>query len=304
MKLISTAFKYLRRYPKLTMIALFSITMASLFEGVSFGMLIPLIQNMTNAGTNLLENMPFIGRIKFLNLQHGSISIILMLLFVVIVIKNIFAYISNVLVTRLRFGTSRDLSVELMNRVMKYELKYFDNIKTGHIISNLSNETRRMGDFMLAVLQMVTLAARILVFIALMFFISTKASIVMFVLMAIVLMPLELIMKKVKRLGSAASIAFLGYTHKLIELLSGIRLIKISVTEESEKKAFAKTADLVYRSQFDATRHIYALIPLSEVLIFGLIVLTVLALINFVKIDISIAFPFIATYMYWAYTAL
>lgn len=297
MNLISTAFKYLRRYPGLTTSTLFSIAIASLFEGASFGMLIPLIQNMTDTGTNLLENAPFIGHVKLLNSQHGSISVILALFFIIIIVKNIFVYVSNISITRLRFGITRDLSVELMNSVIGYDLKYFDNVKTGHIISNLSNETRRMGDFMLSVLQMVTLAARISIFIVLMFFISTKASIAIFIFMALVLLPLELIMKKLKRLSSAASAAFLDYTHKLAELLSGIRLVKISVMEEPEKKVFARAADAVYRSQYDCTKHIYAFIPLSEVLIFGLIILMVFTLIHLVKIDIRATFPFIATYL-------
>lgn len=297
MNVVKLAFKYLKKYPKITAATLLSITAASIFEGASFGMLIPLIQNMTGTGTGLVENTPFIRHMSFVYPQHLSISVILTLLFLIIIIKNMFSYISNVLITKLRFGVSRDLSVELMDNVISYDLKYFDSVKTGHIISTLSNETRRIGDFMQAVLQMITLAVRISVFIALMFFISAKASIIIFVLMAVVLLPLELIMKKVKVLSAASSVAYLGYTHKLTELLSGIRVIKTNVTEGSEKRSFAKDADLVYRSMLDATRHIYAFVPLSEVLIFGLIVMTVLALINFVKVDIASTFPFIATYL-------
>src|SRR3989338_1436565 len=106
MKLIVVASKYLKRYPLLTAGALFSIITMSFFEGASFGMLIPLIQSMTTGTINSLGVIPFMSHFNlFLSPmnQWRAISFIFILLFLLVLIKNVFVYLSDMLIARLRF---------------------------------------------------------------------------------------------------------------------------------------------------------------------------------------------------------
>ncbi len=300
MKIIPTAYKYLKKYPMLSASILFSTVAASVFDGASFGMLIPLIKCMTNAGNPLAVNVPFLDKLGWAGRiagNSGAISLIFVLLFLLIVAKNIFTYISNILTARLRFGTARDLSVNLINNLVEYDIRFFDNAKTGHIISTITNETRRMGDFVLGVLSFINTLARITAYTVLLFLIAWKASLAMLAMVLVVLAPLELIMKRLKTNGVEISRALGDYNFKLIEILSGIRLIKICGTEESERCNFKKNADELYRSQYKSNKYIFSLIPISEISIFALIVLSFLAMINVMKVDIAVNFPFIATYL-------
>lgn len=300
MKLITVAFKYLKGYPVLTAVVLFSIIMMSFFEGVSFGMLIPLIQSMISGYTNLLEKIPFSDYLNFNLLptnQLRAISFIFVLLFFVILIKNVFIYISNTLISKLRFSIIRDLRVNLMSNLLEYDIKYFDSVKTGYLIGNVTSETMRMGDFIMAVLYFIGLSGKVFAYVILLFLISWKTSIVIFTLITSVLIPIELIMKKVKRLGTYLSQAIMDYNYKLTELLNGIRLIKGCGTENLEKKTFKATADKIYSLMYENSRYSNLIIPLSEAFIFGLIVLYFLVLVNTIKINIEKSFPFIATYL-------
>lgn len=300
MKMMQAAFKYLKNYPAMTVFALAAIIISSLFEGASFGMLIPLIQSMTGSGSIPLGNFPFAKSLSFISSaadRNAAITGILLCLLGLIVLKNLFAYFSNALTAKLRFGISRDLSIDLMNNLIEYDLKYFDKAKSGHIMSTLSNETKRMGDFMLAVLQIAAVSGKVAVFIGLLFLISAQASAVIFLLIAIVLLPLELIMKKVKKLGALVSRAFLDYTFKLTEILNGIRLTRGSATEEIEKNVFKKAAEELASTQLKTNLYIYLLIPLSEILIFGIIFMAFIFLIHAARIDIPGTFPFFAAYL-------
>lgn len=149
MQLIKVSLKYIKRYPGMIALILGATLVGSVFDGASFGMLIPLIQSMTDTGASIFQKMSFGKYIEALlpsGNSTGSILAILILLFTMIVIKNVFVYTSLVLITKLRFGIGRDLSVSLIGNIIEYDMKYFDRVKTGHILSNLSNETRRIGD--------------------------------------------------------------------------------------------------------------------------------------------------------------
>jgi len=300
MKLLLVALKYLKRYPLLTWSVLFSIIITSFFEGASFGILIPLIQSMTVYSSGFFEKIPIINHLgfSFSSLsQVKTMSLIFVLMFLIIAIKNAFLYLSNILIAKLRFGIIRDLRISLMNNLLEYDIKFFDNIKTGYILGNINMETERMGNFMLAVLQFFSLLARVIVYIAILFVISLKISIIIFLLIASVLLPIELIMKKVKKIGLQTSQSIANYNYKLIELISGIRLIKASGTEEMEGESFKTKINNIYHFSYQSNKYIHLIIPLSETFIFGLIVIFFLILVNLVKIDFANSFPFIAIYL-------
>jgi len=277
MKLIRVALKYLKKYPCLALITVAAIVASSFFEGASFGMLVPLIRSMT-------EN-------------REAISGIFVMMFFFLFFKNVFVYIANILIAKLRFRTVKDLRTGLMGRLLEYDKKYYDSVSTGYIIANMNTETERIGQFLLAVLQFVALSGRVLAYITLLFFISWRSSIVLFIMIAAVLIPIEFIMSRVKLAGKGLSVVLAEYNFKLTEILGGMRLIKSFGTEKAEKSAFGNASDGVRRFQFRTNKYIQLIIPLSEIFIFGLVITFFLILVNIAKVDIARAFPFIAAYM-------
>lgn len=301
MKIIAVAFKYLKRYPLLSAAALASMVGASFFEGISFGMVIPLIQGMMKGGgSSILDRFPLAQRLPVPLSSMDQVtflSVIFAILFAALVVKNVFLYLSNMLIAKLRFGLSRDLSTGLMDRLIGYDLRFFDVTKTGHLISTINAETGRMGDFLLAALNFTAIAIRVATYTALLFLISWKVSLAIAAMAACVLVPLEFVMKKLRKLGAKMSRALADYNFKLAEILSGIRVIKACGAEDAERKSFRETADRIFDHQYKINRYIYLRMPLSETIIFGMIVGILLFLMSVMKLDISGAFPFIAAYM-------
>ncbi len=300
MSMAKIAYKYLKRYQSLSMTVFIAIIISSVFEGASFGMLIPLIQGMTNSADNMLGKIPLL---KHLNLsmagtdQTRLLSWILGIMFMILLVKNVFAYMSNLLIAKLRLGTSRDLAVSLMNNIIGYDLKFFDTAKSGHLMTSINVETVRMGDFIMAALNLATVSVRVGTYIILLFLISWKASIVVFVLIACVMVPLEYLMKKLKHLGGMLSKAWSDYNFKLLEILNGIRVVKGSGAEERERGSFKNAADSIYDIQYNTNKYIYLRIPMSEIFIFGMTVLSLLVIINVTKVNIPAVFPYAAVFL-------
>jgi len=86
--------------------------------------------------------------------------------------------------------------MNLVNNIIDYDLKFFDSVKLGSLVSAITMETRRMGDFILSALNLVALLARMVAYIALLFLVSWKASFFVFAIILVVMAPLERIMKK------------------------------------------------------------------------------------------------------------
>lgn len=300
MGIMRIAYKYLKVYPLLSICALFSIIMMSLFDGISFGMLVPLIQSMTSENVNMLSIFPFLKRLNIFSYsmsQAGAISFIFILLLIILSTKNTFTYLSDTFIAKLRFGIIKDLRVKLMNNLIKYDLQYFNKTNTGYIIGNINSETQRMGDFMLAILSFIALGGRVAAYLAILFLISWKASIVVFLLVAAVLFFIALIMKEVKTLGEYVSQSIANYNYKLTEILNGIRIIKSCCTDEIEKNSFDSAVEKNRYFQYKSSKTINLIVPLAEVMISVILVALFLVLINAIKIDITKTFPFIATYL-------
>lgn len=298
MEIIRAAYKCLKAYKTLVIVTFIVVIITSCFEGISLGMIIPLIQSMTGTSEATLKGIPIL---KILNFGfHGrayDISLLFVMLFFLIIIKNTFSYISNMMITKLRMSVIRDHAARLMDRLIEYDMAYFDNAKTGHILNVLYGETMRIGGFVLSSLLFMANLANVIAYIILLFIIAFRLSVIIFVMIAIVMLPLEFVSKKLKKLGVHVSKAFSDYSIKITEIMGGIRVIKASGMEENEKKHFRALAEMIYKMGYKNNKYIYMLMPLCEVSVFGVIVLCFLLLINVAKIDILVAFPYVAAYL-------
>ncbi|MCQ9207379.1 MAG: ABC transporter ATP-binding protein/permease [Omnitrophica bacterium] len=300
MKLLPLAVKYLKKYPGFTSVILCLIIIASVFEGATFGMMIPLIQSMTNKSAPFLKNVFFTDYMNFSHSsvnQAGIISFIFVFMFLLIIFKNVSSYVANISIGKLRFFMIRDLRTNLMNNLLDYDIKFFDHAKIGHIISSINAETQRMGDFIYACLNLTVFFVKICAYLAVLFLISWKASIVVFALILTVLLPIELIMRQLGKIGKRLSGALADYNYKLTEMLNGIRLIKASGTEIPEKANFKNVTNNIYRFRAKSVMYRHLVLPVSEISVFGLIVLCFIVIINTREVDVAKAFPFIATYL-------
>jgi len=300
MKLAPTAFKYFKGVPLLTAAILSLCTAASTFEIAGLGMLIPLIQGMTRTG-DLAETVPFAGALRvFLAPMSppGQVSFLLVFVFLLLAVKNAFVFLSNVLIARFRFAFTRDRSVGLLDRLIEYDLSFFDGVKAGHLTASVNAESRRMADFMVCALNLAGLAIRILAYSVLLLWISWKATLAAFVLVAALLSPLELLLKRLERLGERISEAMAEWDFRLAEVLGGIRLIREAGTTDSEKRAYRAAAESLFRFLYRSGKTSALFAPLSETLVFGLAVLFFLLLVRSGRLDIAGAFPFVATYLF------
>lgn len=299
MKKYSLAYKYLAKYSKKIFLVAVIGLISSVFEGFSIGMLIPFFQNIISGSRAFFNDFPILNKINFLfagKTPKDTLLALVVFIFIIILLKNIFAYINSVLSAKLRYGAIGDFRENLLDKILYCGNKYYDSVKSGHLVSNVYYETLRIGAFLNAVLNILVIGVKIAVYASILVIVSWRASIVVCLAMLVIFPFIQKIIKKVKLLGDIGSAASSRFNFILLEILNGIRVIKSFGTENYEKERFKKADNEYIDSSYKCDKYNSLISPLTETIILSLFVAVFLLVLNAVNIDISKFVPFVLVY--------
>ncbi|MDX1495435.1 MAG: ABC transporter ATP-binding protein, partial [Longimicrobiales bacterium] len=199
--------------------------------------------------------------------QLVAVGRIIVLLILVFLVKNVFAFVRAYVLAHAEQGVNRDLRDAVYDHMVELDLSFFGRTRAGQIVSRLTTEieqfrmlvTREMSRLISAVFEfIVALAAMLLI--------SWKLTLAAFVVIPAAMGiwgPLVNVLRRRDR-----RVLHLGgeVNSHIFETLSGIRLVKSASAEERERKRFHRlTAD--YFRQFmraELARSLAA--PMTEML--------------------------------------
>lgn len=300
MKKYLLSYQYMKKYTKNIVFVAAINLISCVFEGFSITMLIPVLQNLMFKQKESLHNIPFLNKISFLldgKTPYEVLPILIIFTLVAIVLKNIFFYISMVLVGKLRYDSMGEFRSNLLDKILYSSNKYYDLVKSGHLVSNINYETSRMGTFINALLNILVLGVKIIIYVIVLLCVSWKGTICIFILMIVVFPLIRFIIKKVKILGDESSSAASKFNFILLEILSGIRVIKSFGTENYEKKKFKNADDDYINSNYKYEKYNALIAPFTETIVLTLIVFVFFVFMKFVNLDITQLIPYAIVYV-------
>jgi subfamily B ATP-binding cassette protein MsbA len=248
-RLYGRVLAYLRPYGLL----LFWATIATLgfaaFDAFSFVMVIPFLEALTegvpgpagaaiNGMDRLLEQT--IGRIiDFSRPPRETLGALVLLMFLVFMIKNVFDYLKTILVVRLEQAVTRDIRNRVYNHILALDLRFFGRTRAGQIISRLTGDiellrtmvTKNVAAFVTSVLQILAAAA-------MMMLISVKLTVAAVLVLPAMFGIWRRLLVRLRR--GDHGILFLGgeVTAHLQETVGGIRQVKAAAAEAFEAGRF------------------------------------------------------------------
>ncbi|MGB1778314.1 MAG: ABC transporter ATP-binding protein, partial [Longimicrobiales bacterium] len=179
-----------------------------------------------------------------------AIGRIIVLILVVFLIKNVFAFARVYLLARAEQGVNRDLRDTVYDHLLDLDLGFFGRTRTGQIVSRLTTEIEQFRMLVTReVSRLVTAVFEFLGALAFMLLISWKLTLAAFVVIPVAMGiwgPLVNVLRRRDR-----RVLHLGgeVNAHVVETLAGIRLVKSSSAEERERTRFhGLTAD--YFRQF------------------------------------------------------
>jgi ATP-binding cassette, subfamily B, bacterial MsbA len=265
---------YLRPHAWRMAITIACNLLAALLDGFAIALLIPFLNILFHQPSTSLKS----GWVsKLLNATIGSQIIpgnemrslrnVILLVMASVLIKNLLVWIAGQFGATLQEYVTRDLRNAVYRHLAHLPLGYFTQMKAGQILSRVINDT---FEARLILTQIVTQglqsASLVLVYIAILFSISWKLSLIALIILPLLGVSLQPMLKRLRKGNLRRGNVHGEMTSVLQETISGIRLVKASGTESYEESRFADGSNKYARSSLKMTRLALVAPPVTEII--------------------------------------
>ena len=264
----------LRPYAWLFTAGIGATVLSSLFDGLTFVLLIPFLRALfgqsvlpVDAGTPLERVLETVAG-PFLRAGTPDIALrnVVFVLLIALVLKNIFAYAASLWSVAIQEGVVRDLRMRLVRHMQLLPLGFFHRMKHGQLVSRVINDADQVKTVVSASLAaLLQNAVVILVYLAIMFGLSWRLSLLAIVFAPALLLVIRPILSRLRR-RSRELVAERGeVTSDIGELVGSVKLVRAYVAEDFEAERFHTLAERYRKRVLRAQRYSSLTSPLSEV---------------------------------------
>lgn len=153
--------------------------------------------------------------------------------------RNIFSFLSETCLVDLRSGVTRDLRVDIHNKIIELPVAYFTETRKGDMINRMSSDVNEVESNILnSFVELVRSPIMIIVFVSILFTVSYQLTIFAILVFPIMGTIISLIGKSLKRAAENAQTELSNIITYVDETLSSLKIIKIFNAEEQVKGRF------------------------------------------------------------------
>jgi subfamily B ATP-binding cassette protein MsbA len=247
---------------------------AALLDAFSVALLIPFLNTLFDrpaldikAGwvSSLLHRT--IGELMASGDKMTSLRNVILVVLVVVVIKNLFVWLSGQFGAELQEFVTRDLRNTVYEHLARLPLRYFTRTKSGQIISRVLNDTFETRIVLTQIVtQSLQAVALVCATIAFLFAISWKLTVVSLGIVPVLILVLQPLLRKLRRGNRRRGNQHGEMASVLQETVSGIRLVKSFGAEDFEERRFTDASNTYARTTVKLSKLSYLAPPVTEVL--------------------------------------
>jgi ATP-binding cassette, subfamily B, bacterial MsbA len=208
-----------------------------------------------------------------------TLKVLSIIIIIVFVLKNLFLYIKNVLLTHVQYSFITELRNNLYKKYLSLSLSFFNKQKSGEltsiIITDVSNMRRA---FTIGFQRAFVEPLNIIAFIVLLFIINVQLALISILIVPITGLAITAIGRSVRRKSRRIAAKIADITNINTETLSSIRIVKAFTTENFESNRFLKETFKFFKLILRRARLRLLAVPLTEII--GVSVAAVLIIIG------------------------
>ena len=218
---------------------------SGLFNGVNTTLIVPILLQISGQEIELTGSPRII---QFLLSPFEGVPeryrLIVMLLAVIltIILKNLTAYLRSLLTVVFNRSLTNTIKSEMFQTLMDSDLDFFTKAKVGDLTKRLGSDTAQCTQTINAYVSLITQLIILSLFVSLLISISWRLTLISSLLIALIGIINQLFIRRSKRFGFFLNQEQRNYSIKVIETLSGIRLIK---SVSSENREYTKLKELM-----------------------------------------------------------
>jgi subfamily B ATP-binding cassette protein MsbA len=281
---------------------------STVFNGVGTVLIIPLLVAFINPNNSMLGNAPAIIRKVFAVFDIFPVETrflwMFAAVFIILILKHATSFISNLLNTYLSLALARDMRLDSVKILLDVDIDFYVKNKVGDIFNRFMSEINRAVISIRSYLNLIQIVATSFMYLAILLSISWQLTIVSSILGVFLAAVNQLFVRRSKKFGETITLTAKQQTNKLLELLTGIRLIKGTSNETYELESIKKDIEEREKAGLDAQINSAIISPLNEIGGVIIIAFIILAGRYLFKDQLASLAPILLTYLYVLFRAL
>ncbi len=261
--------KSLLRYPFLVFLTILMGFSGALFNGVGTVLIVPILLELLGESAELADQLPAILQrfVVFFDVVPEQYRLLAMSFSVValIVLKNAAVYAGSLTSNSLNRRLAANLRLDGLRILLDVDLAYYTETKVGDLINHLNVEVSRTTVAVRTLARMAIAVITIMVFICILVLMSWQLTVIATFALAIVALVNQTAVRKSKVFGAELSQLSRKYSSRIVEILSGIRLVKGTANEDDEYDAISKLIADREVSEYRSQLLFAGIAPLNEV---------------------------------------
>ncbi len=313
--------RFARPYRTYGLLNIFFNILYALFSALSFVALIPTLNVLFEKSERVEEKPVYesLGKAKdyfqdYIGYQitqyagqdeMKALVMVIGLVLALFLLKNVFNYLAMYFITFLRNGVLKDLRNELYKKVVELPVSYFSEKRKGDVIARITSDVLEIQHSFLSILELIVREPLTILFtIIVMFGLSTKLTLFVFIFIPIAGFVISRIGKSLKRKSDRVQTEQGEFLSIIEETLGGLRIIKAFNAENTFLNKFKESTQRFYRFSNSLLNRQNLASPTSEFL--GILVIGVLLWFGgkMVLVDKTLDAPTFIAYMGLAYNIL
>ncbi|WP_411031966.1 ABC transporter ATP-binding protein [Spongiimicrobium sp. 3-5] len=256
--------RFAKPYSKYGYLNIFFNILYALFSALSFAALIPMLDVLFKQDEKVLEAPNYTG-IRYLKdylqdymnyrvtIYSGDdemkgLVLVIGLVLVLFLLKNVFNYLAMYFITFLRNGVLKDIRNNMYRKVVELPISYYSEKRKGDVIARITSDVLEIQHSFLSVLELIVREPLTILFtIIIMFGISTKLTLFVFIFIPIAGMIISRIGKSLKKKSDRVQKEQGEFLSIIEETLSGLRVIKAFNAESRFFKTFKTSTYRFFR---------------------------------------------------------
>lgn len=261
--------------------AIFLSCLAAIFEGISVGVLIPMVKGILSMDFTFVQSMPILGMAvlflsRFFVMSNISIFIFLIsIIFISAVLKNIFQYTYVILISRQLRRGSNSMRKMIFDRYLTFGKMYFDQSNAGHLSNILINFTSFVTQQLKGAADLLTQVFLLIVYLTIMIMIDWRLSIIVITILPVLGFVMKILVNKLRETSKNYVVFYNDLGGKISNILSCMPLVKLYSREKEESRHFALVSKQIEDMEFSMDKKQYLVNPIQEITVLVAVVFLV-----------------------------
>ena len=294
---------FLRPYPWALPVLIILGLLSSLSEGLGLGLLIPLLGTVLQEGKSMMDDagplVEYTVHYAFGFEEQTRLVALCAIVVLLVVLKGLIQCSYVAVAAWVTMRVTHDLRMGLVRQLFEVGYAHIVQNEQGQAFNTLQGETARTGEALNSLSFFIGSACAILVFFVLLLLVSWQMTLAVSLGGLLGSLAVRLLVKRGQTLGAEAVKAWEQLADRILDLLNGMRVIRVFAREEREIDRFEQASEVTRGVQWRVLALANMTYPLMEVVYVPLLV-GVLA----TGLYLGLAIPVVITFMVLVYRML